>query len=487
MKNTDEFVSGKSKSLDCYYQDELAYLRDMGQAFSEAYPKLAPFLERQGNDPDVERLLEGFSFIASRIRQRMDNSMSEFSQDINSVMWPQLQRPIPSFSIVKFLPPIENISTQKLIERNSEVSSVPVEGTRCIFSTCYDVSLYPVAIKEVELGERNGNAAIDISLHMDDSASLSDIKMGYLRFYIDAGTSSAKIYQYLVSQLTDIECQMSLGEEKCIFTLPNNSLKAVGFSADSFILPHPDNTVEAHQQLLEYYSFPEKYLFFDVCFDSVNQTKFEFDSLTISLGLKKKLVVSKRFNASIFQLYCTPVVNTINMDAEPIRLGDNKMEYLVKPANINQDHYSIFSIDSVLAIDNGGRSSRNLSQLYVAPQSHSSSISASYISGGVNAKDRSVNDLYQLRVRPSVTGDVDHFISFRADQHTSTSKSTISMQLTCTNRKLPEKLRQGDIKFTGENIPATIGVVNLHAPTKAIVAQIDDDTQWQMLSNFSAN
>ena len=479
MEIIDKSTSELGRSLDDYYQDELSYMRDMGQAFSEAYPKLAPFLAREGNDPDVERLLEGFSFIASRIRQRMDNSMSEFSQDINSVMLPQLQRPIPSFSVAKFTPPTENISSKKVIERYSEVSSVPVQGTRCTFSTCYDVALYPLYIKDINLGERNGKSTIDITMQMDECASLKDINMDSLRFYINAGNISSKLYQLLFSQLADIKCYMSADGDRCASSLPTNAIKPVGFSADTSILPYPDNSMEAHQQLLEYYCYPEKYHFFDLSFVDGDFSNFEFTSLTVSLGLEKKLNISSKLTKNTMQLYCTPIANLFDMDADPVRRGNKKLEYLVKPANINQEHYSVYSIDSVVAFDDGGRSSHPLSQLYAPSTTYN----------GTSKKTGDVNDLYKLRVRPSVTGGVNNYISFRANSHytNDNANSTISMRLTCTNADLPEKLRQQDIHFTGDGIAANIDVVNLHVPTKAIVAQIDVDTQWQMLSNYSAN
>ncbi|MGH7298137.1 MAG: type VI secretion system baseplate subunit TssF, partial [Polyangiaceae bacterium] len=50
-----------------YFQDELAYLRELGREFSQAYPTLAPLLADRGVDPDVERLLEGVAFLTGRI------------------------------------------------------------------------------------------------------------------------------------------------------------------------------------------------------------------------------------------------------------------------------------------------------------------------------------------------------------------------------------------------------------------------------------
>jgi type VI protein secretion system component VasA len=61
-----------------YYQDELAWLREMGTELAAARPEMARFLAEPGADPDVERLLEGFAFLTGRIRQKLDDEFPEF-------------------------------------------------------------------------------------------------------------------------------------------------------------------------------------------------------------------------------------------------------------------------------------------------------------------------------------------------------------------------------------------------------------------------
>ncbi|HET6369857.1 MAG TPA: type VI secretion system baseplate subunit TssF, partial [Nitrospiria bacterium] len=38
-------------SFNKYYQDELSFLREMGQEFARAYPAAASFLADRGSDP----------------------------------------------------------------------------------------------------------------------------------------------------------------------------------------------------------------------------------------------------------------------------------------------------------------------------------------------------------------------------------------------------------------------------------------------------
>src|SRR5215469_11450272 len=89
-------------AISAFYEDELAYLRELGAEFARANPKLAPFLSREANDPDVERLLEGFSFLAARLRERLDDELPELSHGLARLIWPHYLRPIPPMTIVAF-------------------------------------------------------------------------------------------------------------------------------------------------------------------------------------------------------------------------------------------------------------------------------------------------------------------------------------------------------------------------------------------------
>jgi type VI protein secretion system component VasA len=58
-----------------YYNQELQHLREMGAEFAQQFPKIAARLRMDGievGDPYVERLLEGFAFLASRVQLKLD-------------------------------------------------------------------------------------------------------------------------------------------------------------------------------------------------------------------------------------------------------------------------------------------------------------------------------------------------------------------------------------------------------------------------------
>ena len=82
-----------------YYERELTYLRKLGAEFASQYPKVASRLQLEAGkceDPHVERLLEGFAFLAARVHRRLDDDFPEISEALLEMLHPQLVRPVPA-------------------------------------------------------------------------------------------------------------------------------------------------------------------------------------------------------------------------------------------------------------------------------------------------------------------------------------------------------------------------------------------------------
>ncbi len=90
-----------------YYERELTYLRQMGGEFARKYPKVAGRLlldPDRCDDPHVNRLLEGFAFLAARVHRRIDDDFPEISESLTRIIHPGYLRPIPSMTIVECQP-----------------------------------------------------------------------------------------------------------------------------------------------------------------------------------------------------------------------------------------------------------------------------------------------------------------------------------------------------------------------------------------------
>src|SRR5919108_2696758 len=119
-----------------YYERELTFLRQMGAEFAEKYPKIAARLLLEPDkceDPHVERMIEAFAFLASRVHLKIDDEFPEVTESILNIVYPHYVRPIPSMSIAEVridaeqgVPP-----TGFRVARGTSLYSRPVDGVPC--------------------------------------------------------------------------------------------------------------------------------------------------------------------------------------------------------------------------------------------------------------------------------------------------------------------------------------------------------------------
>src|SRR4051812_45504972 len=90
-----------------YYNRELQHLREMGAEFAREFPKIAGRLTLEDfscADPYVERLLEGFAFLTSRVQLKLDSEFPRFTQAMLETLYPHYLAPTPSMTVVQMNP-----------------------------------------------------------------------------------------------------------------------------------------------------------------------------------------------------------------------------------------------------------------------------------------------------------------------------------------------------------------------------------------------
>jgi type VI secretion system protein ImpG len=189
-----------------YFQDELAFLREQGREFSQAYPTLAPLLADRGVDPDVERLLEGVAFLTGRIRQKLDDEMPEFLQSVGLLLFPHLMRCLPSASILEMTPMPNAMREGHVVKAGTEFGTVPVDGTPCTFRSTADCVLAPIAIEDARIDVYpGGRQAIAVTVRTLNGKPLASALPGALRLHFTGENHiiSALLYG-IVQQLAEL-------------------------------------------------------------------------------------------------------------------------------------------------------------------------------------------------------------------------------------------------------------------------------------------
>jgi type VI secretion system protein ImpG len=459
-----------------YYTQELQALRILGAEFSENNPGLSSFLARKGQDPDVERLLEGFSFLTGRLRQYMDEELPEVSHSLAQLLWPNYLRTIPSYSILKY--DSSTLMESHVVPKNEEVMAIHAEsGEQCIFKTSYETEVLPLDICEASYYTHGEKGVIELFFKTNEGITLDKILSKKLRFYVGNHEHfSDNLFFHLMHHVDDMQLQIE-GEEKS-HTLSKKLLKSVGFSADEHILPTEKNVFQGYALLQEYFCYRDKFHFIDfIGLDTLQ--KFPKQSLenarefSIKITLLEKLKITKNISKDNFQLYCTPIVNLFEADAEPIRKGLQE-EYEVRPSGISYQHSEVYSLDKTQGWD----SRINKYHKYVSFESfdHSNKDTEYYYTRVKLSEDESRTKTY-IRFNP--TNSIKNIYE---------EDVTVSLEILATNRNLPSELKIGDISMTTpKSSVSKIKFKNITVPSKSYIPPIRGDFMWKIISNMSLN
>src|SRR4029079_1888600 len=224
--------------------------------------------------------------------------------------------------------------------------------------------------------------------------------------------------------------------DNIVATLPAKSVRMVGFAEEEALIPYPKTVYPGFRLLQEYFTLPQKFAFFDVTGLEALPTDKVTDRFAILIQFKDGLPTGTRATKDNFRLFCSPVVNLFEHATDPIKPDPGKYEYLARPSGSTPNAYEIYSVDNVVAI------ARRTSQRVEIPSFFSFQHELDEA-----ATARAV--FYQMHLRQAAVGDgVDIYLSFGSPQDVGTLPEfdVISIDATCTNRRLASQLKIGDLR-----------------------------------------
>lgn len=482
-----------------YYQDELSFLREMGAEFAQANPKVANLLSDRSADPDVERLLEGFAFLAGQTRQKIEDELPELTHSLMGLLWPHYLRPVPSMTMIQFSPAPEVDAVQR-IPRGISIDSRPIEGTACRFRTAYDVDLAPIDLVDAEL-EAPMSAAHRLRLRFQllNGVDMSQLNLNRLRLHIYGDPHvSYELFLRLRTQVSNVIIRPIIGgRARGEFALPPSVIEPVGYKPEESLLPYPEHCFSGYRILQEYFALPEKFLFVDVSGLEPLADMDVHDCFEILFEFKRPAETTIPVTANNFLLHCSPAVNLFEHDADPIRIDHTRTEYRVRPSGENLEHYEIFSVDEVVGFVPGTAERLDYEPFYTFSHfgGHAQR-GRGYFQPRIRPMPRPREDdeeieVYQLSLQRDATvgHGTDTYLTFVAmDQSSAVPLAeTISIGLTCTNRHLPERLNVGDIRVATGDSPEFATFHNIRKPTSSVHPPLDSGLHWRLISHLSLN
>jgi type VI secretion system protein ImpG len=488
----------QDSGLKDYYERELRYLRELGREFGQQHPEVASALrleDKHADDPHVERLLEGFAFLAARVHRRIDDDFPEITQALLNIVSPHYLRPIPSMSIAQMYPDPAVPANGYPIAAGSVLVAPPAEGVRCRFQTCYDVTLWPLSVSSVnwstgmatDLGAigRDAGASLRMRLRSAEGVPIGSMSLDRLRFYLhgDVGLVAA-LYQTLDNDCLGVLVR-NPKDPGSAFLLPPRSVTPVGFEDNERLLPYPVRSFAGFSQLIEYFTFPHKYFFLDLKgLERLQGTSADDEVELVFLvrpieGGERQELLERYVKNDTMRLGCTPVVNLFTAEAEPLRLDQRRAEYLVRPQGPREHPYEVFSVDDVWAVTS--TSNRVPFEPFFAYRHAGREESAPLFWHAQRTPGRK-----QDRSSTEVTlAFVD--LSGRS-MHP--PYPTAMARLTVFNGPLPSKLditrERGGLELKGGGAPLS-GIDLLMHPTRPIQPPLDSSLLWRLVSQLSLN
>ena len=477
-----------------YYEQELSYIRQMGTEFASKYPKIAGRLQLEqdrSSDPHTERLIEAFAFISGRIHKKIDDDFPAITESLFNVIYPHYNNPIPSVTIARFEPIMQNITEAGyLIDRGTKLYSKPVNGTACQFTSSQPVQIWPVEILEAGLKEpkvlkKDAQQAIHLQLKTANNIPFSELEWKSLRFFLHGQHQQVfQLYELLFNNVCQVEC--TAGEDigaAPILSLAPSSISPVGFEDVEGVLPFSKRSFPGYRLLFEYFCFPEKFLFFDLQGLGRLKDKKIGDTLDIWIYLDKVAKSNLIITRDTFCLNATPAVNLFKKTAEPIRVEQRKTEYQVVPDLRKRDSTEVYSVDRVTASTTAAPDAQYEYRPFYSMRHHLR---------GDDSKSRKA--YWHMQRRHSAKKDdngTEVFLSFADLDFNPTDPGVEIMLLhtTCTNRDLPSRLPFGAPggDFDLEIAAPLVKVSGMMKPTPCRRPSLGGGLHWRLISHLSLN
>ena len=443
-----------------YYQDELAFLRELGREFAKANPDAASFLAEPSSDPDVERLLEGVAFLTGRIRQKLDDELPEVTHALIDALFPHYLRPTPAMTIVQFQPAPTQRETVR-VPALAALDALPLDGTACRFRTVWPVAVSPLRLERVS-AEPGPPIRLRIDLRLPAGASFASLGLDRLRLYLGGETAAARTLHLCLVRNQGLSVELD-GRKLSSNPL---SITPVGFAEDEALLPNPGEAGDAHRLLQEWFSFPQKFQAVDlVGLASLRLPADAGTTLSLLITCAADMRHVPPLTPSSILLNCTPAVNLFTVSGEPMTIDHTRTEHRLRPAGIDPRHVEVFAVTHV-----EGRTRGVAEAIPYHRKMHAH--------GGQH------QGTWQERRRPAVLDegvDVDLLLS---DVTATTGTVVMSTTLLCTNRSLPMHLGIGDLRLATRDLPAGVTFSNLTVPTAPVSPVMAGDLHWRLLSHL---
>lgn len=489
-----------------YYNRELQHVRDMGAEFAREFPKIAGRLgldEFACQDPYVERLFEGFAFLAARVQLKIDAEFPEFAQYLLETIYPDYLAPIPSMTVVQFNPDLSEGSLAQGISlpRDTLLQSQPLldEQTRCEYRLAHAVTLWPLQLTEAEylstaaiqainkdLARPGVRAGLRLRLRTTASVRFNETSIDRLAIYLmGSGDIPYRLYEQLLANTSEVVVQPA---QRPAPWREDISIRRMGFHPDEALLPSDERMFQGYRLLREYFSFPERFLFVE--FNGLDKAirKCQGEELDIiALFDRNDDQLIQAIDASHFALHCAPAINVFMKRSDRIMIDPHLSEFHIVPDRTRPADYEVYGVREVIGYAGGSSEGQNFLPFYGSRTGYRQTHETAFHS---IRRQRRLQSGRHRKLKTNYLGS-EVFISLvdAAQAPYRGDLKQIGLTLWCTNRDLPllMPVKVGDTDFTLQAGAPVQSIRCLAGPTKPRPSSAEGNIAWRLINHLSLN
>ncbi|MEY4764175.1 MAG: hypothetical protein RI907_848 [Pseudomonadota bacterium] len=501
------------------YNQELAHLREMGAEFAREFPKIAARLTMDGlevADPYVERLLEGFAFMAARTQLKLDAEYPRFIHSLLATLYPDFLSPVPSMMMARFVPAYADPALAQgfTVPRQSAVHSELPRGqnTRCEFRTGHAVTLWPVELTNVQYFShapdlplaqlavaRQVRGGLRLRLKVHGGLKARELAMDKLSLAITAPDDAAlRLFELLTTATLGTWLPVDAAQARLQWAHAD-SLQQQGFDDEQALLPETLRGFSGHRVLQEFAAMPQRLMCFEFTQLRERLRRISGDEFELVVLLSKgDPALESLVDAGSLSLYCTPAINLFPKRLDRIPLqgpGSAAAEHHVVADRTRPMDFEVYALQAVKGHGTGEVAEQDFLPLYTAHHTEGPQHAAYYT---VRREPRLLSQRQKEQgTRSSYVGS-EVFVSLVDPQHAPYDEDLrqLSVQAMVSNRDLPMLLpgagqrEGGGPSASSWTLDATAPLQQvqcLRGPTPVVQRLVRGDLGWSLISQLTLN
>jgi type VI secretion system protein ImpG len=492
------------------YSDELTHLREVGAEFAREFPKIASRLGMEAAevaDPYVERLLEGFAFLAARVQLKLDAEQPRLIAHLLEALYPNFLAPLPSMMVARLHvdPTDPNLLKGFEVPRGSAVMATHLRGqaTRCEFRTSQAVTLWPIELADVryfslapDLAAARLPAAqackggLRLRLRTGGGVPLRQLGLDRLVLYLSAPDDVAfRLHELLHgaalgSWVTGSEAERSQAQ---LQWRDAASVRPVGFAADEALLPETLRHFSGHRLLQETSAMPQRLLFVEIDALAARLSRVAGDEVELLLPFSRgDGSLEALVDVHSLALFCTPAINLFRKRLDRIQLGPGEWEYHVVPDRTRPMDYEVHSLESVVGFGTGQVAQQEFLPLYATYHERPREAQGYYTA---RREPRLLSPRQKQQGTRSAYVGEEVFVSIVDPQHAPYREDIrqLSVSAWVTNRDLPLLLPNDEAGWALDAPGPVQRVSAPQRPTRPVSRRPVGELGWSLVSLLSLN